>query len=91
MEKEWCVYILRCRDGSLYTGITNDLPARLAAHNSGTGAKYTRSRGPVVLVYRETANDHGHALRREAAIKALSRSEKIKLLSSDCNLVQKLV
>ena len=62
----WCVYMLRCRDGSLYTGITNDVPRRLAAHAAGKGAAYTRSRCPVSLVYREAAKDRGAALRREA-------------------------
>lgn len=84
MEKSWCVYILRCRDNSLYTGITNDLQARLSAHNAGTGAKYTRSRKPVELVYREPAADYPTALRREAAIKKLNREEKLKMISQHC-------
>lgn len=83
MEKEWCVYMLRCADGTLYTGITNDLKSRLGAHNAGTGAKYTRGRGPVTLVYRESAESHSQALRRELAIKALPRKEKLKMLSAD--------
>ena len=69
------VYILRCADGTLYTGITNDLPRRLAAHNAGRGAKYTRGRGPVELVYREACPDKSAALRRERAVKALRRAE----------------
>ena len=64
---EYLVYILRCGDGSLYTGCTNDLPRRLRAHQSGRGAKYTRSRLPVELIYQEPAADRSAALRREAA------------------------
>ena len=74
------VYILRCADGTLYTGCTNDLSRRLAAHNAGKGAKYTRSRRPVELVYREEVPDKSAALRREAAIKGLSRGEKLALI-----------
>ena len=77
---EYIVYILRCGDGSLYTGITNDLEHRVAVHNSGKGAKYTRSRLPVTPVYWETVPDKPAALRRERAIKALSRAEKLKLI-----------
>ena len=61
---EYLVYILRCGDGSLYTGCTNDLPRRLRAHQSGRGAKYTRSRLPVELIYQEPAADRSAALRR---------------------------
>lgn len=75
----WTVYILQCRDGTLYTGITDNLPRRLAAHNGGKGAKYTRGRGPVVLVHQESCPDRSAALRRERAIKALSRSQKLTL------------
>ena len=74
------VYILRCRDGTLYTGITDDLDRRLRAHNAGTGAKYTRGRGPVELVYREEQPDRSAALRREWAIKRLTRHEKLALI-----------
>lgn len=74
------VYILRCADGTLYTGCTNDLSRRLAAHNAGKGAKYTRSRRPVELVYWEEVPDKSAALRREAAIKGLSRGEKLALI-----------
>lgn len=80
MEKKWHLYILRCGDGSLYTGITTDVAHRLAMHRSGKGAKYTRGRGPLELVYREECEDHGTALRRELAIKALSREEKMALI-----------
>ncbi len=76
----YTVYILRCGDGSLYTGCTNDLPRRLKAHRSGKGAKFTRSRLPVELVYTEHAENRSQALRREAAIKRLSRKEKLALL-----------
>ena len=70
----WCVYILRCRDGSLYTGATNDLPARLAVHRAGRGGAYTRSRLPVRVVYAERVRDRSAALRREWALKQLSRA-----------------
>ena len=76
----WTVYILRCGDGTLYTGCTNALPRRLAAHRSGRGAKYTRSRLPVEPVYREEAADKSAALRREAAIKRLDRRKKLALI-----------
>ena len=78
-EKTWFAYILRCGDGSLYTGITTNVEARLAAHRSGKGAKYTRGRGPLELVYREECGNHSDALKRELAIKALPRDEKEKL------------
>ena len=78
----WLVYMLRCGDGSLYTGITNDLDRRIACHARGTGAAYTRSRLPVTLVFQEAAADRGAALRREAALKRLPRQEKLLLLSA---------
>ena len=81
MEKSWKLYILRCRDGSLYTGITIDVEKRLAAHNAGKGAKYTRGRAPLELVYTEECGSHSDALKRELAIKALPREEKQKLVS----------
>ena len=80
MEKNWKLYILRCGDGTLYTGITTDVQRRLEEHRSGKGAKYTRSRGPLELVYREECTDKSSALKRELEIKALSRSEKLKLI-----------
>lgn len=80
MENSWKLYILRCRDGSLYTGITTDVEKRFEAHNCGKGAKYTRGRGPLELVYREECGDHSTALKRELEIKALTREEKIKLI-----------
>jgi putative endonuclease len=78
----WRVYILRCRDGSLYTGATNDLARRLAAHAAGRGARYTRSRLPVVLCWCEPARGRGAALRREAALKRLRRAEKLRLIGA---------
>ena len=78
--KQWCVYILRCGDGSLYTGATDDFPRRLEAHRSGKGAKYTRGRGPLEPVYRENLPDMSAALKREYAIKRLSRAEKRRLV-----------
>ena len=75
----WWVYLLRCGDGTLYTGITDDLDRRLAAHNAGRGAKYTRSRRPVMLVWREEQPDKSAALRREIQIKRLSRRDKLAL------------
>lgn len=76
------VYILRCRDDTLYTGITDDVERRLKAHNSGKGAKYTRGRGPVELVYREEQPDKSAALKRERAIKKLTRTEKLALIDA---------
>ena len=75
----WYVYMLRCADDSLYTGVAADVEKRFAAHKSGRGAKYTRSHPPVAIVYREMCADKGAALRREAAIKKLPRAEKLKL------------
>jgi predicted GIY-YIG superfamily endonuclease len=75
----WFVYIVRCRDGSLYTGVTNDLGRRIAAHNGGRGARYTRSRSPVVLVYQESAPDRAAAQRREHRIRCLRTREKRRL------------
>ena len=80
MESNWYLYIMRCGDGSLYTGITTDVEKRLEAHRIGKGAKYTRGRGPLELVYRENCDSHSQALKREAQIKALPRTEKEKLL-----------
>ena len=76
------VYILRCKDDSLYTGCTNDLEHRLAMHRAGKGAKYTRGRGPLVLVYTEELADKSEALKREAAIKKLPKTEKLALIAS---------
>ena len=72
----WFVYILRCGDGTFYTGITKDVVRRCRQHNEGTASRYTRSRRPVRLVYQERQPDQGSALRREAGIKAMSHREK---------------
>ena len=76
----WWVYILRCSDGTLYTGITDDVARRLAAHSEGRGAKYTRGRGPLALVYQEEQPDKPQALRRELAVKKLTRAQKLALI-----------
>ena len=76
MDKIWYLYILRCGDGSLYTGITTDVSRRLEAHRRGKGAKYTRGRGPLELVYQQLCGTHSDALRRELEVKALSRTQK---------------
>lgn len=81
-DHSWKLYILRCRDGNLYTGITLDIPARLKAHNAGRGAKYTRGRGPLTLEYMEECGDHSTALRREIAVKKLSKIEKQALIDN---------
>ena len=81
MESTWKLYILRCGDGSLYTGITTDVQKRLTVHRSGKGAKYTRGRGPLELVYSEECGSHSDALRRELEIKGLTREEKKALIS----------
>ena len=80
MEQMWHLYILRCRDGSLYTGITTDVEKRFEAHQAGRGAKYTRGRGPLELVYRETCGDHSAALKRELEMKKLPRERKLRLI-----------
>ncbi|MEK6664648.1 MAG: GIY-YIG nuclease family protein [Pseudomonadota bacterium] len=77
---EWHVYILHCFDGTLYTGIATDVTARLAVHNAGKGAKYTRGRLPVALAYQEVAESHSAALKREHAIKRLPTVEKRRLI-----------
>ena len=78
----WNVYMLRCADGSLYTGAAVDVDRRARVHNAGRGAKYTRSRLPVEVVYREVCEDRSTALRREYAIKQLTRQEKEALINS---------
>ena len=77
----WYVYILRCGDNTLYTGITDDVDRRLAAHRAGKGAKYTRGRGPLELAYQEEQPDKSAALRREYAVKQLSRGGKLALIA----------
>lgn len=80
--KQWGVYILRCGDGTLYTGATDDFDRRLAAHRSGKGAKYTRGRGPLTPLYWEPCADASAAYRREYAIKRLPREKKLALCGS---------
>ncbi len=75
----WIVYILQCADGTLYTGITTDLDARLIKHTNGTGAKYTRGRAPFKVIFTESHPSKSAASTREAAIKRLSKQEKLKL------------
>lgn len=76
------VYIVECCDGTLYTGITNDLQKRIEVHNSGKGAKYTKGRTPVRLVYSEISSSHGEALRRELEIKRMTKAQKESLFES---------
>ena len=82
MENKWYLYILRCKDNTLYTGITTDVEKRLEAHRSGKGAKYTRGRTPLELVYREVCESQSHALKRELEIKSLSRLQKEELIGT---------
>ena len=82
MEKQWYLYILRCGDGTLYTGIAVDVQKRFQAHVQGKGAKYTRGRGPLELLYEEKCGEHGDALRRELQVKSLSRQEKEALIQA---------
>ena len=79
---DWKVYIVKCSDKTFYTGITNNIKLRLETHNLGKGAKYTKSRLPVILVYLEPVNNKSSALRREIEIKKLNRSQKINLINS---------
>ena len=81
MESSWYLYILRCGDGTLYTGITTDVEKRLETHRAGKGAKYTRGRLPLELVYREVCGTHSDALKREIAVKRMTRQEKEALLT----------
>ncbi len=76
----WVCYLLRCADDTLYCGITNDLDKRIAAHNAGIAAKYTRSRGPVELVFVQDCSDKSAALKRELEIKNLARAKKLALI-----------
>ena len=82
MEKQWTLYMLECKDGTLYTGITDNLKRRLAAHSAGKGAKYTHGRTPLTLRYTESCEDHPEALRREIQVKKLPRAQKILLCST---------
>ena len=79
MESKWFVYLLECSDGTLYCGITNNLEKRIRVHNSGKGAKYTKTRVPVKLYYYEELSDKSSASKREWRIKKLSRTQKLQL------------
>ena len=86
---DWYIYILRCADRSLYTGIAKDVPGRVIQHNKGRGAKYTKARLPVELVYTEKAGDRGSALRREHQIKRLRSTGKRRLIANSlCGVEQ---
>jgi len=80
LDETWFVYLLRCADGSLYTGITKDIARRSKQHNAGTASRYTRSRRPTRMVYEEVQANQSQALKRELAIKALSRPQKETLI-----------
>ena len=82
MERPWQLYLLRCGDGTLYTGIALDAQKRLLAHQKGRGAKYTRGRGPLKLVYTETCANHSEALKRELEVKAMTREKKEALIET---------
>ena len=82
MESTWYLYILKCKDGTFYTGITTDVEKRLEMHRSGKGAKYTRGRGPLELVYSETCENHSQALKREWEVKKLPKEQKMQLILS---------
>lgn len=85
MDKQNCVYILECSDGTLYTGWTNDIDKRFASHQSGQGAKYTKIRRPVKLVYMEQCEDKSSGLKREYEIKKMKRDTKFELIESELN------
>ena len=80
IDKTWFVYVVRCADGSLYTGITNNVCRRCKQHNAGTASRYTRSRLPVELIYQESQSSRSVALKRELAVKAMSRKHKESLI-----------
>lgn len=81
-SSKWIVYILQCADNTMYTGITNDLESRVQSHNNGTGAKYTRGRSPVKVVYTEKCIDRSEATKKEREIKILNRTSKLKLIEA---------
>ena len=81
-SRDWFIYILQCADNTLYTGVATDVQARLATHNAGKGAKYTRGRLPVALLYQESADSQGAALQREHAIKQLRAADKRRLIAT---------
>ncbi len=88
-EKPWEVYVLRCADGTLYTGIAKSAEARCKVHNEGRGAKYTRSRLPVSVVYTERGFGYGEALKRELEIKKLPRKDKLSLIGSTASVAER--
>ena len=90
LSEQWIVYILRCADGTLYTGITNNPDRRLNQHNAGTASRYTRSRLPVAMLYRENQPSKSSALKRELEIKALSRDAKLKLIKAFADIESEL-
>lgn len=83
MDDTWYLYILRCADGTLYTGITPNVEKRFQAHSQGRGAKYTRGRGPLQLVYQECCGTHSEALQREAGVKRLTRQQKETMIEKN--------
>lgn len=87
-SKPWHVYLVRCSDGSIYTGITDNVEARLKKHNSGRGAKYTAQRRPVTLIHSEVQSDQGSAMKREAQIKRWPKKQKEALAMGDSSKVQ---
>lgn len=91
MIENYYVYILKCSDNSLYTGITNDLEKRLKCHNDGKASKYTRSRLPVEFVYVEQVEGRGPAQSREYEVRNLKKSDKLKLIENSNNLIHKTI
>lgn len=85
---KWWLYILRCADDTLYCGITNDLDRRIAQHNAGTGARYTRGRGPVKLAYSEECRSKSEALKFEIRAKNMKRADKLKLIQAETKLIR---
>ena len=82
-KSSWFLYILKCRDGSLYTGITTDIDKRVTAHNEGRGARFTSGRTPVKLLYYEKQEDRSKATKREREVKKLTRQQKLALIARD--------
>jgi predicted GIY-YIG superfamily endonuclease len=88
-KSKWFLYILKCSDGTLYTGITNDIARRIRQHNEGSASRYTRSRLPVKLLYRESCRGRSQALKKEFAVKSLSRKEKEEYIGKRKNITTK--
>ena len=89
IKENWFLYILRCQDGSFYTGVTNDIERRVKMHNSGRASRYTRSRRPVELLYQETCGSRTQALVRECFVKTYTRQQKEKLIAVHTNKLKK--